>query len=214
MIQGKLIVFEGPDSVGKTTLARTLVARFDGFRIPCDYVSFPGKGMGTLGRLVYDIHHDMMQFGINSINSTSLQLLHIAAHIDAIGRVIVPALKNGRIVVLDRYWWSTFVYGMVSQANRQSLEQMIALEKNHWGEIRPHVVFLLRRARAGSADLRLPQLIAEYEKLAQCESAFTNVVPLEVHSDVEITMLEIIQSLKDILERGQTQSDVSIDLPL
>ena len=203
MLQGKLIVFEGPDDVGKSTAARALVAKFDGFGIPCDYISFPGRESGTLGRLVYDIHHNIKQFGIVSIDSTSLQLLHIAAHIDAIERAIVPALTTGRTVVLDRYWWSTLVYGIVSQANRRSLTQMIAIEKNHWGEIRPHAVFLLRRALDAPTSLRSSQLSTEYENVALCERAFYNVVPVNVHSDIEITMLGILQSLKELLQLGE-----------
>ena len=55
---GRLIVFEGPDGVGKSTLSQALVDKLTGIGIKCEYRTFPGKETGTIGRLVYDIHHE------------------------------------------------------------------------------------------------------------------------------------------------------------
>src|SRR5437660_1175993 len=40
---GKLLVLEGPDGTGKSTLARALVKRLEGAGTPWEYVAFPGK---------------------------------------------------------------------------------------------------------------------------------------------------------------------------
>ena len=93
--RGRLVVFEGPDGVGKTTLAEALVGELTCRGTRCEYFSFPGKDPGTLGRLVYEVHHDPKKFGIRDINPTSKQVLHIAAHVDAIERRILPALEEG-----------------------------------------------------------------------------------------------------------------------
>ena len=90
--QGRLIVFEGLDGVGKSTLAQHLTSRLREVGIPCRFLAFPGRESGTLGRLVYDLHHDAPRLGVSDVNSTSLQVLHIAAHIDAIEGEILPAL--------------------------------------------------------------------------------------------------------------------------
>ena len=75
---GRLIVFEGPDGVGKSTLAAKLTDRLRKTGVPCKYMAFPGRQPGSLGRLVYDLHHDAHGFGLNEFSPTSLQLLHIA----------------------------------------------------------------------------------------------------------------------------------------
>ncbi len=93
--RGCLIVFEGPDGVGKTTLAKALVKELIRRGTRCDYFSFPGRDPGTLGRLVYEVHHDPGKFGIHHIDPTSLQVLHIAAHLDAIRGRLLPALEEG-----------------------------------------------------------------------------------------------------------------------
>ena len=90
-----------------------------------------------MGRLVYDLHHDADDLGLGEINPTSLQILHIAAHVDAIEERILPALRTGAWVVLDRFWWSTWVYGLAFGVPENSLETMIELELLHWGEVKP-----------------------------------------------------------------------------
>lgn len=121
----KLIVLEGPDGVGKTTIARKLAARLGGI-----YCSFPGREVGTLGEQVYGIHHN------NELKASpeSLQLLHVAAHIDALQNRIIPWLEDDKIVVLDRCYWSTWVYGCVYGVNRKFLSDAIKLELPYWGE--------------------------------------------------------------------------------
>lgn len=170
--RGRLFVFEGPDGSGKTALAQGFVKHLRSLGWPCDYFAFPGKEVGTLGKHVYDIHHNPRIAGLESVNAASLQVLHIAAHIDAIESKILPALNAGRCVVLDRYWWSTWVYGVVTGVSTQSLETMIALERLHWGKVKPDLVFLVsRKSRSGTAsNLNQTKLLTEeYSGLATRE---------------------------------------------
>jgi len=170
---GKLFVFEGPDGVGKTSLAAKFAEHLTSCGAACDLMSFPGREEGTLGHLVYQLHHDLARFEIASIHPTSLQVLHIAAHIDAIERRILPTLRAGRHIVLDRFWWSTWVYGVVDKANRQALRAMIRAERVHWGQMLPSHAFLIVRAsplREVAADDRWRELDIEYRRLAEGES--------------------------------------------
>jgi dTMP kinase len=103
-MEGKLIVFEGPDSVGKSTLCNSVFQIVQDAGHVATLESFPGKRDGSLGRLVYDLHHDLKRFGISKIDQTSLQLLHIAAHIDLIESIIKPKILQGCSAILDRFW--------------------------------------------------------------------------------------------------------------
>lgn len=167
--RGDLYVFEGPDGVGKTTLARALVAELTSAGRGCEYFSSPGQDAGTLGRLVYDVHHDPGKFGIGAVDPTSMQVLHVAAHLDAISGRILPALESGRSVVLDRFWWSTLVYGIVSGVKRGHLDAMLDLEHKSWGGTWPTATFLVSRSgplREEGPTERWQGLRDEYARLA------------------------------------------------
>jgi thymidylate kinase len=122
---GKLLVFEGPDKTGKSSLAHGVTTWLEARGASPVLLGFPGNRPGTLGNLVYRVHHHPEDYGIRKLNPLSLQTLHIAAHIDAIEQVILPALRSGAWVVLDRFWWSTFVYGLAGNVDGRSLELLI-----------------------------------------------------------------------------------------
>lgn len=166
---GRLIVFEGVDGVGKSTIASATRQALLGQGVHVELLAFPGNELGTLGQLVYDIHHSPAAPGIPA---TSVQLLHVAAHVDAIENRILPALSAGKWVILDRFWWSTWVYGIAYGAPHAALKGMLAAELEHWGATRPDVVFLVQRARGrGRPNREERRLRTEYEQLADREVA-------------------------------------------
>ena len=143
--RGSLYVFEGPDGVGKSELAKLLFRTLKESFIDCDLVTFPGREPGTLGKLVYSLHHAPAELGVHALSATALQAMHIAAHIDVIEARILPALKAGKTIILDRYWWSTRVYGFVGGANKAAIEELIKAELLSWSAVNPTAVFLIRR---------------------------------------------------------------------
>jgi len=143
---GQLLIFEGPDGTGKTTLSHRLVEWLTSRGRRACRVSSPGQSKGSLGELVYNLHHYPERYGLHGIDPTAQQLLHVAAHIDSLHNTIIPALESGEIVVMDRFWWSTVAYGKAAEVDSDSLRLMIDLELHHWSNHRPTAVFLLERA--------------------------------------------------------------------
>ena len=171
---GKLIVVEGPDGVGKSSIINGVVAALQDQGFPCIVYPFPGCEEGTLGALVYRLHHEADALGITSIDPASLQTLHVSAHIDAITRRIRPALQTSVHVILDRYWWSSWVYGSETGVPEAVLEALIALERCVWNEMQPAVIFLLQADvpwRAGESTETYKKISALYDQLAQREKA-------------------------------------------
>ncbi len=206
--RGKLFVLEGPDGVGKSTLAYTLTEHLNARGIPCDHFAFPGREAGTLGRHIYDFHHNPIQFGVKLVNPTSVQVLHIAAHVDTIERDILPTLERGRSIVLDRFWWSTWVYGKASGVNRLALEAMLNVEFTHWNEVLPTIVFLLSRSapigKEGSTDT-WKRLCAAYYELAEEQKHRYPVQVVQNERDIAETLDEILKAMSQ-LENHQATS--------
>lgn len=146
----RFVVFEGVDGCGKTTLARAVAHYYDvvapGSRLYTG--AFPGVEPGTLGDLVYRLHHGTLDGAPQpkAIAPPALQLLHVAAHVDAILTRIAPAIASGGAVILDRYWWSTYAYAR-RDLSPERVWPLIAAERPFWDDLPdPVVIYLTRRA--------------------------------------------------------------------
>lgn len=155
-MNGFLFVFEGPDEVGKTSIIKNICTELKRKKYKVKIHSFPGNISGTLGKHINKLHHYPNKFNISSINAASLQILHLAAHIDCIIRFIMPDLNSDSIVLLDRYWWSTYVYGKVSGVKDEAINRIIALEQIYWQNYNPTCLFLINR--------NLENFKSDYEK--------------------------------------------------
>jgi thymidylate kinase len=194
----KLFVFEGPDGSGKTTLSRAFAKFLNSAGIDCKYFAFPGREVGSLGKVVHDLHHNFQSAGIESLTPTSLQILHIAAHIDAIEARILPALQKGQSVVLDRFWWSTMVYGTVTDANKELLKKMVELEQVCWGTSIPTVVFLIMRSNpiGSEATDEWKAIVEEYSKLAAQEMENYPVCHIENDGDFAKALSQVQECIR------------------
>jgi dTMP kinase len=174
-MSGKLLVFEGPDGVGKTTLSKLAADLLTAAGQPTKWLSFPGRELGTLGHLVYEVHHRPQQFNIAQLTEGAKQALHIAAHLDTIERQIKPWLASGMNVVLDRFWWSTWVYGLTAGLDANFLQALIDVERHSWNNTLPACIVLIKTAgprdRAEEDFVNWQALAENYRLLAARESS-------------------------------------------
>ena len=189
--QGKLIVFEGCDDVGKSTIVSALAESLSEKKYPVRVLAFPGNEVGTLGKWVYDFHHSD---SAKNVSQAALQSLHISAHIDCIETIIQPLLAGGNMIVLDRYWWSTWVYGTVSGISEACLQKMIQLELEIWCGRIPDILIHVRR-KASESKVAMESLASEYSRLATRESEKYPVVELQNNNTVDDAIQRIENQL-------------------
>lgn len=201
-MNGHLFVFEGADGVGKTALIEKLKSKLESQNRSIKFIGFPGYQKGTLGNLVYQIHNNPKIIDISTIDPTSLQLMHIAAHIDSINREIIPSLKKGVIILLDRYWWSTYVYGKISGIEESLLKQMIILEKHYWKTYLPSTLFLIKSPKepykSGLDIKQWGRIVSEYDLLLQHESKSYPIVDI-INESIEFTRDTVLEILLERL---------------
>lgn len=190
-----IYVFEGIDNVGKTTVVRNLQEKIcESMGCDCVIVAFPGNEPGTLGSLVYDIHHNQSKYFDAPLNETSLQLLHIASHIDLLQRKLSKLSAEGCIVLLDRYWWSTYVYGLAGELDSNIVHAILEPELIHWKDINVKKIFLLERENRERdyEEAKDSKIVGMYRKLASKEA---KSVIINNDASIEETVTKIYNSI-------------------
>ena len=184
-------MFEGPDGVGKTTTILEVAKRLRTVGRRCVCLSFPGNEPGTLGAHIYKLHHQPTRYDVEKLSSLSLQTLHIAAHVDNIERQILPRLHEGTIVLLDRYWWSTWAYGMADGVLQSQLNAIIALEKLVWDGVVPTKLFLLSRSQSSASQV----VVDAYKDLSLEESNNYSVIRIANEDTIDSLAEDVTRAI-------------------
>jgi len=103
----KFIVIEGLDGCGKTTQVKLLAEKLRKQGEKVIETDEPTKG--PVGKLIRQVLEKKVILPPNA-----LQLLFVADRGDHLRRTIKPALSAGKIVISDRYLWSTIAYGSLN----------------------------------------------------------------------------------------------------
>lgn len=109
MARGRLIVFEGAEGAGKTTQVRRLAASLGRAGVEAVDVREPG------GTPVGDAIRDILLDPARQITGTAEALLFMASRAELTTRTIVPALKAGKTVLVDRFFLSTYAYQVMGR---------------------------------------------------------------------------------------------------
>jgi len=130
------ITFEGGEGCGKSTQARALWRRLRQQNIPVILTHEPG---GTA--LGHKIRRMLKGKGKSPISSEAELLLFAASRAQLVTEVIQPALQEGKIVICDRFSYSTLVYqGYGRGLNLPTVEMVNSLATQN---LKPDIVILL-----------------------------------------------------------------------
>jgi dTMP kinase len=185
---GRLYVFEGPDDVGKTTLASMLSRHLSRRGLLNEVLSFPGQEPETVSELIYRLYHDPSSLKVKSILPITMQVMVTAAHIEVLEARIKPLLNAGVNVILDRFWWSTWVYATQDHVPNKTRDLLIEIELQSWDIIKPDLLFLVMRGKPllSQADRqRWNEVVQLYKVLADLQSEFA---PIQlVNNDLSVS---------------------------
>lgn len=133
---GILISFEGVDGSGKSTQARLLYDYLTASNFNTLFIREPG---GTpvsevVRAILLDNSHKQM-------SARAELLLFLAARAELVDKVIEPALKQGKIIITDRFSDSTLAY----QIDGRKLPAEIVRKTNEFAaaKIKPNLTFIV-----------------------------------------------------------------------
>lgn len=109
MTRGKLIVFEGAEGAGKTTQIRILSERLTKAAVSWVGVREPG------GTPVGDDIRDIVLHQDEELTAATEALLFMASRAELVAREIMPALEKRSVVLVDRFFLSTYAYQIVGR---------------------------------------------------------------------------------------------------
>ena len=216
-----LLVFEGPEGSGKTTqlrmlsewiVARGVTSRPSGSSArdadtpgPPLVVAVREPGGTPLGdeirRLLLDPASD--------IAPRAESLLFMASRAQLVEREIQPALDSGAIVLLDRFFLSTYAYQVAGRGLPH--EEIVAANRLATGVLRPDLTILLsfpvneglsRAAKRGRRD-RMEQEDPEFhERVARAFTEFATAEWQNAHPEAgPVESVDAQGSTRDVFKR-------------
>jgi dTMP kinase len=171
---GALIAFEGVEGAGKTTQVALLARRLDRAGVPHRVLREPG------GTLVGDRIRAFLLDPASDLAARTEALLFMASRAQLVEREIVPALSDGCVVLLDRFFLSTYAYQVAGR--RLPEAEIWAANALATGGVRPDVTLVLtlpvheglhRASHRGARD-RMEQQDPTFH--ARVEGAFADVL--------------------------------------
>ncbi|MBU2540635.1 MAG: dTMP kinase [Candidatus Omnitrophica bacterium] len=103
-LRGVFITFEGPEGCGKSTHSELLYQHLKRLKLPVIYIREPGTT--KTGEKIRSILLDRK----NRIADSSEMLLYMAARSQIVAEIIDPALRDGKIIISDRFLDATICY--------------------------------------------------------------------------------------------------------
>lgn len=215
---GILIAFEGIDGCGKSTLARSLSEFLRDQQIPVVLTAEPSKG--EIGQL---IRKNLQK---TEIPATIDALLFAADRLDHGYKELLPALRQAKIVITDRYSDSSYVYQSI-QGKSENISPSWIRNINQYCLI-PDLIFLLdldaqislNRRKQHNQDsnealekfenLQFQQEIRQkFLELAE-EDKNANHIILDATQSTSNLLQKVIEALSPILKQKQ----FSLPLPM
>ncbi len=198
-MKGKLIVLEGLDGAGLATQAALLAHSLKKKGFPVLLTKEPTNGLiGGLSKAALR--------GEFSTSSKSLQLLFCADRAHHLEKEIEPALARGKMVVCDRYLFSTLAYGYASKVNYKWLRYINL-------NFRLPDIGMFIDVKPGTSLLRMLdeesglQLFEEKEKLGQVRQAYIQIAKefhlkrIDGDQDIEAVSSKIDKIVEKFINR-------------
>src|SRR5690606_28797625 len=135
-MRGIFIVLEGPDGSGKSTMAKKIGKYFSDKGREVEFTREPG---GT--KISEKIRDLILDNNNTEMNYRTEALLYAAARAQLVNEKIIPWLEQGKIVISERFVYSSLVYQGIGRG--LGIDEIKNINKFATANIVPDLVLLL-----------------------------------------------------------------------
>lgn len=208
----KLFVIEGVDGAGKSTQIKLLRDFFSKKGYDCEYMHFPRTEAPYFGELIARFLRG--EFGsINNVDPYLVAMIYAGDRKDA-SEIISKWLRDGKIVLLDRYTYSNIAYQCAkltgTKAQDDLLNWILSLEFEHFTIPKPDLnIFLdvpfaftenkLLNARTGSDRLYLNGIRDIHEESMEFQRKVRDIYLKVALTDKRLAVVNCSNTKGDIL---------------
>jgi len=196
MARGRLVVLEGAEGAGKTTQIRLLAERLTAAGVSCVALREPG------GTPVGDDIREILLHPEQEITAATEALLFMASRAELIAREILPSFVEGNVVLMDRFFLSTYAYQIYGRGLAE--EEIRAANRLATGGLVPDITLLidvppaegLSRADARGARDRMERADDDFhDRVGKAFRQFAD--PAWQHSHPECGPIKLIEGTGD-----------------
>jgi dTMP kinase len=202
-MKGKFIVLEGSDGSGKSTLALKIKDYFIKKGYEVEITREPG---GTdisekIRELLLDINNKEMDYKTEA-------LLYAAARAQLVSQKIIPWIKEGKIVISERYVYSSLVYQGFGR--NLGINEVKKINDFAASGIKPDLVILLdvdpekglkRKLSINGGDRLENEDITFHKSVYEGYKKLKSLFPEIVTVNAEGTIEEVFEDIKILLRR-------------
>ena len=199
---GKLIVFEGTDGAGETTMINLLVAYLSNkygssnvlaIKQPTDM----SRKTKLFQKMMYSELHD-------DIDYRAVQLLTMSDRLQHIKEVIEPALKQGKFIVCDRYVYTSYVNMLARGYDNETWfldvsKHIIKPDVTFLAYVKPSLAIRRIKSRVEEANRFLDEeLLYKVSNIFLELAKIENFKVLDTSNDSNMTFNEVLNTLKEV----------------
>ncbi len=206
-MDGKFIVFEGPDGSGKTTIIKQVKTLLENKDYDISYYREPGgtKISEKIRSIIIDNDNSMM-------DAKTEALLFASSRAQLVSEKIIPDLKAGKIVICDRFVMSSLLYQGLGRS--LGIDNVKLINDFATGGLKPDLTLFfnidyktaLERKRANFSPDRLENEDFSFHKtifdgyLKMADLYMDEIIKVDARKSIEDLTEDVINIIYTLLE--------------
>jgi dTMP kinase len=196
--KGAFICIEGLDGCGKTTQAKLLVKKL---RKSHNAIYTAEPSHGRIGAFI----RKSCLYGEKRLSSAIEALLFAADRLEHVENKVLPALRQGRLVVSDRYVYSSLAYqgaaGLTLEWIERINEHALLPDFAIFIDVDPQIVMQRLKPKKSvmenlETQRRVRQMYLSYVEKGKLVRIDGNKPKKEVAEDLSVAVLEFLKTIK------------------